>query len=144
VKYLAIRNWEKYQADKNGNVPNGAAPWCKLHTSTLDDSDWLEWSWVTRGVWSALLALRSRCGQNLPCEPSKIILMLGSRRKMAQDALRVISELTLSGHLILTDQQNGALEERRVEEIRGEERRGENSRRPRLLPPCKAKTKEPT
>jgi hypothetical protein len=115
MKYLAIKNWEKYQADKNGKVPDGAALWCKLYNSIFDD-EFITWSPTEQLTYLLLLALRSRVGKNLPNDHQALTRMMGkSRPGEAPNTKLAITKLLARGAIYLTDQQNGALEESRVD-----------------------------
>jgi hypothetical protein len=142
MKYLAIKNWEKYQVTQHYK----SAPWCKLYFNLLDDIDFIGLSATEQLTYLLMLMLRTRVGKNLPNDHLALTKMVGkSRPGQGTNTVLALSKLTTKGFLILTDQQNGyensgaTPDQRRVEKRRGEE----NSRRPRLLPPCKA-TKEPT
>jgi hypothetical protein len=121
-KYIAMANWEKYQHIDHGR----AAPWCRWFAKTLRDEKWLNWSWSKRGVFSALLALRSDLGHNLPNDPPMIARMLSAVKKDAEIVTRTVVGLISDGVLILTNQQNGhensGVEESREEKSREEKR----------------------
>ena len=122
-KYLAIKNWEKYQVVQHGKP----APWCKLYSRLLDSTRFLRWSWTTRGVVLGLLALRTRLDRNLPGDVHVLARMLSADGRQAVDVHQAVTRLTSDGFLILTNQQNGyensGAEKSRVEKRREEEKK---------------------
>lgn len=139
-KYLAIRNWTKFQHLDHGT----AARWCKIHTSILDDPDMMTWSWSLRGVWSWLILLRSRVGHNLPSDPVILRRMLGGDPVQASVVHRSISVLESLGYIFFTcnKYEENIPEDSRTREEKSESREekkkhsGVRTRKARVVAPA--------
>jgi hypothetical protein len=71
MKYLAIKNWDKYQVDQKGVVVgNGDTPppWIKMYTARDSDPDYIKLTFYQRYVLDALCRLRALHRQNIKVE----------------------------------------------------------------------------
>jgi len=131
-KYLAIRNWEKFQSpSKNGK----SLPWCKLYSAQADDFEYQRLTSFQRGVLHDCYLVVTRTSRNLHNDITwlaRTMHTLGTDRPHLQHA---IDTLTVRGFLTPTESSNpywrgereGEEKERR-KRVRGEGE-PENSRR---------------
>lgn len=113
-RYLAIKNWSKYQSGKKG------WDWIKDYVNQGDDEDLGGLSLFERGLLQELRRLRGRSGKNIPNDATHIaraIHALGTDRARIGNAIETLIERNI---LVLTNQQDGFVEEKREEEKRGE------------------------
>jgi len=114
-KFLAIKNWHKYQGGKMKNG-NEKRPWVKDYVDK--DADTLD----------ACCRLRGRIGKNLPNDPTWIgraLCVLPAERAHLSYA---INALTKRHFLLLSNEEHDFTEERRGEEIREDKTpRGESA-----------------
>jgi hypothetical protein len=68
MQYIAIKNWERFQADKSGKVSKEPADWIKDYTDKVADLEYSQLSFVERYVYDELRRLRGRLGYNPPAD----------------------------------------------------------------------------
>lgn len=122
-KYLAIKNWEKYQKNKLGKVTaNGdSVQYIKMWTDRDSDPDYSKLTGFQRYIIDGCCRLRGRFGRNLCNDPvwvSRALCIISVERHCMS---RTIDVLVSSGFLILTNQQIGYKQVPLVEESRVEE-----------------------
>ncbi len=107
-KYLAIRNWAKYQArtDKHGRSMDGRCrPYIRDYTEKEMDSDYVALTCVQRYVLDGCQRLRGRLGRNLNNDPMWIMRQLCVDHVERKYGTRAVNKLVMSGFLIPTNQQ---------------------------------------
>lgn len=98
MTYIAIKNWEKYQADKNGKLRDIGSPWIKDYTDKESDYDYSQLTMVQRYVYDALRRLRGKLGSNPPFDAVWLCRKLDigrTERGAFHKALLVLRELKL-------------------------------------------------
>lgn len=111
-KYLAIKNWEKFQSGKKG------WDWIKDYVNQDDDKDMAALSMFERGLLQELRRVRGRSGKNIA---NDMKLIASATHAKGTDRARIgnaIGTLIQRKILILTNEQDDSLEERRGEEKR--------------------------
>lgn len=124
MNYIAIKNWEKYQADDKGKVREGASPWIKDWTDKEADYEYSKLTGLQRYVYDALRRLRGRLGKNPPNDPAYIgraTDMLPRDRAHLAHAIRTLHLLGLITFVESTTSPH------RVEKSREEKSRVTNS-----------------
>jgi hypothetical protein len=116
-KYLAIKNWHKYQPDIIEH-PQWIRDWVNKEL----DSEYSRLTYCQRYVLDALCRLRGRIGRNIPNDSRYIVHALSTQRPDLVRAASVLRRLHEAGFLLLTDQQIDSVEERRGEKKREEEK----------------------
>lgn len=91
MRYLRVRNWEKYQYRSDKRLP-----WIRTYDSQLEDYDYTRLSDSTRGVLHDLRLLANRMGNKLPADP--VWLARATRSHQATIA-RPLATLTRLGFL---------------------------------------------
>lgn len=112
-RYLAVKNWDKYQAGTRGK-------WIKDYVDRESDPDYAKLTMFQRALLDGICRLRGRLGKNLPNDSTHIaraLLVCATERPRIGNAIDTLIE---RGFLILTNQQDGSIEERRKEESRGD------------------------
>lgn len=112
--YLAFKNWSKYQSGKKG------WDWIKDYVNQNDDDALSGLSLFERGLLQELRRVRGRSGKNIHNDVSHIARAIQARVTDRPHLRHAIDTLIARGVLILTNQQDDLLEERRGEEKRGE------------------------
>jgi hypothetical protein len=127
-KYLAIKNWHRYQG---GRMKNGdeRRPWVKSYVDREADPDFLKLTGLHRYILDGICRLRGRLGTNLPNDPAYVSRALGLIPAERSQTPRAVLTLISRGFLILTNQQHVTPEESREEESR------EEGEQPRKTPP---------
>lgn len=115
-KFLAIKNWDKYQTDMHNRG------WIRDYVAKDDDPEYTTLSCFQRYVLDACCRLRGRIARNLHNDPTWLVRLLHVTPKDAPHVPHAIRTLTARGFLILTNQQLGFTEEKRGEEKRREEK----------------------
>lgn len=113
-RYLAFKNWAKYQSGKKG------WDWIKDYVNQNDDEELGKLSLFERGLLQELRRLRGRSGKNIPNNATHIaqaVHAIGTDRARIGNALHTLIEQNI---LVLTNQQDGFVEEKRGEEKRGD------------------------
>lgn len=133
-KYLAIKNWDKYQSGKKG------WDWIKDYVNQDDDKDLAKLSMFQRGLLQELRRVRGRSGKNIDNDLDLIASAthaIGTDRARLKNAIKTLIERKI---LVLTNQQVDF-----VEEKRGEERRRDIKPEPEIqkLAPKKTQTIRP-
>jgi len=98
MEYIAIKNWEKYQADAKGNLREGPSPWIKDWTAKEEDREYSELTCLQRYLYDALRRLRGKLGKNPANDPvwiGRILSIPGRERKYIPAAIKKLLELRL-------------------------------------------------
>ena len=104
-KYLAVRNWAKYQG-KVGKIPDVRRPYIKT-ASTLDsDPDFSQLRVFPRYILEGCRRLIAVHGQNLRNDPMWVSRALCLRTEERRFAYGAITVLVRSGFLLLTNQSD--------------------------------------
>lgn len=114
MEYLAIKNWKKFQSAKKN------CTWIKDYTEKDFDPEFGTLTLAQKGMLDACCRLRARRGCNLPNDPLWICSAVAIRPQERHNAVTAIRQLIGSGFLVLTNEQDTPLEERRGEEKRVE------------------------
>jgi hypothetical protein len=107
-KYLAIRNWAKFQArtDKHGRSMDGRCrPYIRDYTDKECDSDYAALSFMTRYLLDACRRLRGKYGRNLRNDPMWILRQLDAPSTDRGRGVHGIETLVRRGFLIPTNQE---------------------------------------
>lgn len=115
-KYLAIKNWKKYQSSKKGY------DWIKDYVNQNDDKELSGLSFFERGLLQELRRLRGRSGKNIHNDVTHIAQAIHAKGTDRPHIRHAIATLVARDVLVLTNQSVDPLEEIREEEKRGEER----------------------
>ena len=75
MRYLAVRNWDKFQHYKGQEVP----PWIKLHRVLLSDYDFLNLTEVNQARLMKLWLLAAALKNRIPHDPKWVAKRIGSR-----------------------------------------------------------------
>lgn len=113
-KYLAIKNWEKYQSGKKG------WDWIKDYVNQNDDEELSGLSLFERGLLQELRRVRGRSGKNIHNDVTHIARAIHAKVTDRPHLRHAIDTLIARNILVLTNQQDGFLEEKREEEKREE------------------------
>jgi len=107
-KYLAIRNWSKFQSmtDKNGkNLDGKSRPYIRDYTDKETDSQYAELSVFGRYFFDACRRLRGKWGRNIPNDHMWILRQLDVHHAERGRGVLAIQALIRRGLLIPTSQQ---------------------------------------
>jgi hypothetical protein len=118
-KYLAIRNWDKFQATKDG----GPALWIKDYTNKDGDYDYGKLTCFQRYVFDGCRRLRGRFGHNLHNDATWIARALNVMPTERARVVDTIATLVERGLLLLTNERDHFSKTPLVEKSRGEKRR---------------------
>lgn len=77
MKYLAVRNWQKFQHYRERNPV-----WVKAYVELLDNPDWLALSDAAKGQLFALWLLAAKRGNRIPADPQALRVLLGVTGKL--------------------------------------------------------------
>jgi hypothetical protein len=113
-KYLAIKNWEKYQSGKKG------WDWIKDYVNQDDDKDLAALSMFERGLLQELRRVRGRSGKNIDNDVTHIARAIHAKGTDRPHIRHALDTLIARNILVPTNQQVDSLEERRGEEKRGD------------------------
>ena len=103
-KYLAIKNWSKFQSAKANS------PWVKDYVEKDFDPEFGQLTLSQKGMLDACCRLRARRGSNLTNNPLWICSAVAIRAQERHNAVTAIGQLIDSGFLIPTNQQVNLLE----------------------------------
>jgi hypothetical protein len=120
-RFLAIKNWERYQGGKMKNRVDEKRSWVKDYTDKEADPEYIKMTFFQRYVLDGCCRLRGRLGKNLPNDPQYIARALHAARTERAHLPHTVDTLIARGFLILTNQQ---FTFPRIEEIREEKIRG--------------------
>jgi hypothetical protein len=123
-KYLAIKNWHKYQPDKKFRAKDASMPWIKDWTAKEFDADYAALGPVARYALDAMCRLAGRIGGNVPNHGQWIVTALAVPGQHTGNLKTALRQLVGSGFLVPTNQRLRNLE---VQEVGGE---GEGSALP--------------
>ena len=126
-EYLRVKNWEKFQRNRQGRVEadGKSVSWIKMYTDRDGDPEYSLLTYFQRYLLDGCCRLRGRFGKNIPNDPkyvARALCTLPVERHCIAQALRV---LVSSGFLILTNQQIDLYESPRGDKSREEEKREE-------------------
>lgn len=125
-KFLAIKNWHKYQGGRMKNRGDEKrTSWIKDYIEKEADPEYSKLSFFQRYVLDGCCRLRGRLGRNLPNDPSYIARALYAAPSDRSHLGHAIATLTSRGFLLLSNEQLNFTEEIRGDEIREEKRGGE-------------------
>jgi hypothetical protein len=113
-KYLAIKNWEKYQPKDTKNLP-----WIRDYKDKDWDQYFSQLTVMQRYMLDAICRLRGRHGRNLPNDQQWIVRATAVLPRERHNATTAIQQLINSEFLALTNEQDTPL---------GEVRRGKDSK----------------
>jgi hypothetical protein len=105
-KYLAIKNWKKYQPKNTQNLP-----WIRDYKEREFDPEYARLTALQRYMLDACCRLRGRRDCNLSNDPLWIVRSIAMLPRERHNATAAIRELISCGFLILTHQQNEPLVE---------------------------------
>lgn len=71
MKYLIIKNWEKFQHYKDRNPP-----WIKLHFEILSSRDWVMFDDASRALAIAIMLIASKDGGQIPYDEPYLCRMI--------------------------------------------------------------------
>ena len=118
-KYLAIRNWSKYQSTRNGQPSS----WIKDYVDKDHDYDYGKLTGFQRYVYDGCRRLRGKFGRNFHYDATWVARALNVLPTERARVANAIATLVARGLLIPTNQQDD------VREIHIEEKRREEKRR---------------
>jgi len=98
MEYIAIKNWDKYQADSKGQLREGYSPWIKDWVEKEADREYSGLTCLQRYVYDALRRLRGKLGKNPANDPiwiGRILSIQGRERKHIPQAIERLLELGL-------------------------------------------------
>ena len=99
-KYLAIKNWEKYQPGRAGK-----SSWIKDSTDKEFDAEYMGLTFFVRYVLDGCQRLRGRMGKNVPNDPKFIARALHAMSTDRPHIAHAINTLISQGFLVLTNEQ---------------------------------------
>jgi len=130
MKYLTIKNWDKYQPDQKLKDKFASLKWVKDYTDKEFDSDYMDLTFFQRYVLDALCRLRGRLGHDIPYDdPTWVARLLHAVRTDAPHIPHAVATLLARGFLALQNDEVTCREgegEGETGEVRGET--GENLR----------------
>lgn len=129
-KYLAIKNWDKYQPRR------GKSSWVKDWTDKDADAGYMKLTAFQRYILDGCRRLRGRFGKNVNNDPTYIaraLNMLSTERARVGNTIRTLTE---QGFLVLTNQEDDSLDKNKKQD-KEEEKDIETPRAPQT-------TKEPS
>jgi len=98
MEYIAIKNWDKYQADSKGQLREGYSPWIKDWVDKEADREYSDLTCLQRYLYDALRRLRGKLGKNPANDPvwiGRILSIHGRERKHIPQAIDRLLELGL-------------------------------------------------
>lgn len=98
MEYIAIKNWDKYQADSKGHLRDGYSPWIKDWVDKESDREYSDLTCLQRYLYDALRRLRGKLGKNPANDPvwiGRILSIHGRERKHIPHAIKRLLELGL-------------------------------------------------
>lgn len=98
MEYIAIKNWDKYQADSKGHLREGYSPWIKDWVDKEADREYSDLTCLQRYLYDALRRLRGKLGKNPANDPiwiGRILSIHGRERKHIPQAINRLLELGL-------------------------------------------------
>jgi hypothetical protein len=101
MKYLAIKNWHKYQSADLTQY----CPWIRTYVNKDQDYGFSHLTMLQRYLLEGCCRLRSRVGHNIPNDPqwiARALMILPQERRFVRNAIRAI---IASGFLIPTDHE---------------------------------------
>jgi len=104
-KFLAIKNWDKYQSDDKGRVRGGSSPWVKDWTDKESDDGYMALTVFQRYILDGCRRLRGKFGKNIPNDPMYVARALHIGRTDRPHVRHAVSTLTVRGFLLLSNQQ---------------------------------------
>lgn len=110
MKYLAIKNWEKYQPNERLRKKDAKLPWVKSYTDKEDDYEYGRLSLFARALLDGIQRLRGRTARNPHNDATWIaraLCVVATDRPHVQYAL---DTLIARGFLIPTNQEVGSRE----------------------------------
>ena len=110
-KFLAIKNWDKYQSAKK------SCTWIKDYVEKDFDPEFSKLTVFQRGLLDMCCRLRGRQAKNLSNDPLWIVRAVSILPQERRNAISAISQLIVKGFLVLTNQQHDSLDKEK-EEIR--------------------------
>lgn len=113
-KFLAIKNWDKYQPKDSKNLP-----WIRDYKDKEFDPEYSRLTILQRYILDAICRLRGRYGRNIPNDPLWICRATAVLPRERHNATTAIQQLISSGFLVLTNEQDAPLGKVR----KGEERK---------------------
>lgn len=108
-KYLAVKNWERYQPKDTKNLP-----WIRDYKDKDWDADFSQLTVMQRYMLDAICRLRGRHGRNLPNDPLWIVRATSVLPRERHNATAAIQQLVNSGFLSITNEQDSPLGEVRI------------------------------
>lgn len=105
-KYLAIKNWAKYQPDKKLRNKGASLPWVKDYTDKEFDADYCQLAPTERYVLDAMCRLTGRIGHNVPMNNQFIVSALAIPPRQRGNVQAAVKQLTSLGFLIPTNQED--------------------------------------
>jgi hypothetical protein len=104
-KYLAIKNWHKYQGGRMKDEGVGR-PWVKDYVDKEADREYLGLTPLQRYTLDGCRRLRGRFGRNLPNDGTWIARALQVGGQHATNVAQAVTLLTTKGFLLLTNQEH--------------------------------------
>lgn len=98
MEYIAIKNWDKYQADSKGQLREGYSPWIKDWVDKEADREYSDLTCLQRYLYDALRRLRGKLGKKPANDPvwiGRILSIHGRERKQIPQAIERLIELGL-------------------------------------------------
>ena len=114
-KFIAIKNWDKYQTEMRNKVD-----WIKDYVEKDSDPDYANLTCLQRYVLDACCRLRGRFAHNLYNDPTWLAQVLHIGRKDAPHLPHAIRTLAARGFFALTNQQLSPREEKEKRKRREE------------------------
>lgn len=112
MKYLAIKNWEKYQPKDTKTLP-----WIRDYKDKEFDPDFSRLTILQRYMLDAICRLRGRYGRNLPNDTLWICRATAVLPRERHNATTAIQQLINSGFLTLTDEEDSPLGKDRIGKV---------------------------
>lgn len=131
-KYLAVKNWEKYQP---AYTSGQRARWIRSWVDKYDDLIYSRLSVFQRHILDGIRDMRGKLGKNPPADEQWLCNALALHRGERSHVGTTLQRLQDDGFLVLTNQQN---DENFSRKRRGEERRVEENIK--TLPTSRQKT----
>src|SRR5271170_2042217 len=98
MKYLTIKNWDKYQPDQKLKDKFASLKWVKDYTDKEFDSDYMDLTFFQRYVLDALCRLRGRLGHDIPYDdPTWVARLLHAVRTDAPHIPHAVATLLARG-----------------------------------------------
>jgi hypothetical protein len=103
MKFLAVKNWWKFQQDNNGDLMEGPMAWIKDYTAKESDYDYKKLSPFTRYLYDGIRRLTGKMGHWVENDPSYIRDELDLRTTPKVHITQSIASLVGPGLLTLVD-----------------------------------------